>query len=276
MPKTTLVVRDTESTQFQPSVTELPSDINTVISYKKQQKAVSAAVKLAATHALKLSPEQLSNMNRLFAQKNAGSVFGNYASLSGFASVIEVLRYDDHFEVCIRACADKSFLKDVEDAANMIKNDCSKLRRLPMSCLSIIKTKIEDKSLDLSMISSAGKKILKDAMNQLPDDESGDLEDASCRIDFSAFAVVSGAKSLTSATKLAVTRTDLKRKRVMEDEQKNDLSRIVEHVRLPNGMVAFCFKEAKTINVVGDAVMVEFKEKSDFDEAVDVETSTEA
>jgi hypothetical protein len=259
--KTTLVLRDSESA-FTPSVTELPSDVGSRITFNRIARDVSPASKLTATHALALSPEQLAVMGRLFSQKNADKIFAKYVEVPDFAKTIEVLKYDQHVEICVRACADESFLNGVDDAAGMVKNDCAKLRRLPLSCLNVMKSKLDDKSLDVSVLTPAGRKELKSVLSDLPA-EDGDVEGAICRIDFSAFAAAPGAKNAVSATKLVVTKADVKRKRVAEEGERDDMASLAKHVRLPNGKVAFCFNGAKAIKVIDDTVIVEFADGED-------------
>ena len=254
--KTVLVLRDSESV-FTPSVVELPSDVGSRITFKRLARDVSSASKLTATHALALSPEQLAGMGRLFSQKNAAQIFAKYTEVPDFAKTVEVLKFEGHFELCVRACADRAFLNGVDDAAGMIKNDCSKLRRLPVACLATLKSRLDDKSLDLSMLTPAGRKELKAVLAELPA-EDGDVEGAICRIDFSAFAAAPGSKNLTSATKLVVTKADVKRKRVAEEGERDDMATLAKHMRLPNGKVAFCFNGAKAIKVIDDTVIVEF------------------
>jgi hypothetical protein len=255
--KTTLVLRDSESTTFTPSIVELPSDVGSRITFNRIARDVSPASKLTATHALALSPEQLAGMGRLFSQKNADKIFAKYAETSNFASCVEVLKYEGNFEVCIRACAARSFLGGVDDVDAMVLNDSSKLRRLPAACLAVLKSKLDEKSLDLSILTPAGRKELKAVLAELPA-EDGDVEGAICRIDFSAFAAAPGSKNITSATRLVVSKADLKRKRVAEDDVKSELSTLVKHTRLANGVVALVADGASKITVVGTTILVEY------------------
>jgi class 3 adenylate cyclase len=125
-----------------------------------------------------------------------------------------------------------------------------------------MKSKLDDKSLDVSVLTPAGRKELKSVLSDLPA-EDGDVEGAICRIDFSAFAAAPGSKNLTSATKLVVTKADVKRKRVAEEGEREDMASLAKHVRLPNGKVAFCFNGAKAIKVIDDTVIVEFADGED-------------
>jgi len=270
--KTTLVLRDSESTTFTPSIVELPSDVGSRITFNRIARDVSSASKLSATHALALSPEQLAVMGRLFSQKNATTIFAKYTATPNFASCVEVLKYDGHFELCVRVCADDSFLNGVDDAAGMVKNDCAKLRRLPLSCLNVMKSRLDDKSLDLSMLTPAGRKEIKSALSDLPT-EDGDVEGAICRIDFSAFAAAPGAKNAVSATRLVVSKADLKRKRVAEDDVKSELSTLVKHTRLANGVVALVADGASKITVVGTTILVEYPDAEAADPAAAEDTA---
>jgi hypothetical protein len=246
------------------------------ITFQRIARDVSSASKLSATHALALSPEQLAGMGRLFSQKNAAKIFKKYVEIPDFAKVVEVLKYDGHYELCVRARADQSFLGGVDEVDSMVLNDCSKMRRLPAACIAVIKSKLDDKSLDVSMLTPVGRKELKSVLSDLPAEEDGDVEGAICRIDFSAFAAAAVSKNAASATRLVVTKADVKRKRVAEEGERDDMASLAKHVRLPNGKVAFCFNGAKAIKVIDDTVIVEFADGGAEDTTTEAAEAEEA
>ena len=121
--KTQLTVRDTEtSSVFEPYTGNVPSDNPSYVCYKKKVIDASPAVKLAASKVLVVSPEQLAALGRIFHHKSPAKSFAKTAtSVDSFLATLDVLKYDGKFEVTMRACVDKSFLKGVVDSPAMLK-----------------------------------------------------------------------------------------------------------------------------------------------------------
>ena len=266
MTKTQLVVRDTEtSSAFEPYTGNVPSDNPSYVLYKKKVLDASPAVKLAASKVLVVSPEQLAALGRIFHHKSPAKSFAKTAtSVDSFLATLDVLKYDGKFEVTMRACVDKSFLKGVVDSQEMLKGDLSKMRRLPAGCLVALRDLIETKDIDTTCLASGGKKLLKEALASV--DENGDTDDATCRVDFSAFKVVEGKRNLPTAAKLAVSKVLAKRKREEVDANKDELSQMVKFTRLPSGQVAFTFDSATSICVAGKTVVVDLPQVTEADE----------
>jgi len=258
--RTTLVVRDSEESTFEPFCGTLPEEHARYAVCNKQVKVVPVSnVKLAATKVLVVNPEQMQALSRIFYSKSPLRMFTKLASVDGFVSTLDVIKKGDMTEVFMRVCVDRQFMKGVENASEMLKHDLSKVRRIPGSCLHLIKTLIDEGKIKTSDLPSNGKK-LKDALSHVEEDaQKADTPEN--RIDFTPFEPAEGVRCLLSASKLATSTVDRKRKRDQQMAERDELSSLVKHVRLPNvNQIAYCFEGAESIDVVGSTVIVKYAE----------------
>lgn len=262
--KTTMVIRDTDK-PFEPSTGNLPESDRYVWSNKRARVVPASIVKTSATRVLVVAPEQLAAINRLFASKAPEKVLAKYLEIDGILSCFDVLKDNGKLEVVLRACVDRRYMEGAENGAEMLTHDVARLRRLPAANLRQLAEFTKD--ADLSELPSKGK-YLRQALELVPD-EGADESSAACRIDFSNFEAAEGIARFSSATKLAVGRIELKRKRDQLEAEKEELASMVKLTRLPDGQVAFTFPCAKGISAVGNTAVVRFAENAEDEEATE-------
>jgi hypothetical protein len=243
-----ILLRDTESTAFKPTLGTIPEGhVRYVVGDRRLRTVPETNIKCAATNVLVLDPSSLVLLCRMFEHRKPEQKFEKLR-VHNIAPALEVVTQDDHQEIVIRACVDKSFVSKDEYGVKMIKDDISRLRRLPFNVLALLK----DELLDEEDTPGELKKALKMIPEEAPDNELG----AKFRVEFSKFDIAKGAPRLLSAVKLAPTLTEVRSKRKRVQEEMEMLSKRVTVEELKNGKLVFTFKSAQSIDYVNGTVIV--------------------